>query len=294
MAKMTKVEVSNICTSLLEPIDEKLSNILDTIATKSDLSDMFSKLKVDFQNVLEKELESRDKKIAELEYEIENIRSARLVTQDKLKAVSDKISSLEEKIVTGSQWVNTFPTIDDVPSMSEPTKQTVDFCLLGDSLIRHVQTDRVFDGCSSLECFPGANVKKIRDEFLNLEYDAKNVVLVCGTNQIPHDSPETVVHDLLTLVHDIKFHAPKTKVYLSAILPKIDRSYLSGINAINQQLYDASDLVGFSFIQQPFFSKHGIMNFDLFAPSEKLKVHLSHKGIAQFGKNVKKYISNGY
>ena len=223
------------------------------------------------------ELHQRDKKIELLEKEIKNIKEGNSVSTSP---VHDNIADFKEKCVP----------FDKKPRRNKVNK---DLVFVGDSIIKHVNMNLLNkDKENELCCFPGANVLKIRNELVNIEskFNIKRLVLHMGTNCIPKDTTDVVASKLLHVIKEIRLHMPETKLYVSAILPKITKDYNPGINAINLQLYRESIKMGFFLIQHPQFSQNSILSLDLFVSREVLNkrpLHLNHRGVATLACNIK-------
>ena len=90
--------------------------------------------------------------------------------------------------------------------------------------------------------------------------------------------------EMLEFIDDIKLNMPKNNIFVSLVLPKIDSSWLDGINCLNMQIVDASRRRGFNVIQHPYFACRGHINEALLAGN---RIHLSRLGIKQLGVDIK-------
>ena len=133
-------------------------------------------------------------------------------------------------------------------------------------------------------------MRNIFAEKIENKFTAKNIILHAGTNDIPAEDPETVFSKLMHLVEDIKLRMPDSKLFVSAILPKISPAFNDGINHINFRLFEASQVMGFDFIQHNAFCQNSIFAENLYSRHELEKgrpTHLSFKGVAVFATNLK-------
>ena len=298
---MTPDEIKKACESIIKPLESKLDNLLSTIALKSDLDKLFSKLEskfksqlLDQENAFIKQLEERDKVILTLQDEIHDLSATKSQIIDKLITFTDKFAKIEDDI-------RKFDAQPPLVSLSAPegsnndeaeTKEVIDHVILGDSLIRHLKPDKMFEGKSLLSCHPGADVEKIRSEYHKLSeiYDIKRLILNAGSNNTPRDLPIQVSNELLKLVNEIKYKSPHTQIYVNAIPPKVGPSFFPGINYINQRLCDTSVLMGFKFIEHPQLACQGQLAYGMYAPREKVKIHLSFKGVAIMADNIRRRV----
>ena len=178
------------------------------------------------------------------------------------------------------------------------SKAKKDLVIIGDSIVKHINMDLVNPGKDNqLFCFKGGNVKTIRKEIIDIDakLSIKSLVLHVGSNFIPADSPDLVAAQILDLVKEIQIQMPSTKIYISAILPKINADYNPGINFINSTLYNESLKKGFVFIQHNKFSRNGVIDFRLYVKREveaERPIHLSYGGVARLACDIKYAITN--
>ena len=81
----------------------------------------------------------------------------------------------------------------------------------------------------------GTQIAEVRSKLMDLndKYEINNLLLNVGSNEIPLKDPLEVARELSDLITEIKVYMPATKLYVSAIFPKIGPEYLPGINEIN-------------------------------------------------------------
>ena len=173
----------------------------------------------------------------------------------------------------------------------EDEKGSIDFLSLGDSLVRWVNVNKINPGSNSnkLVCRPGAKIMDIRAclEELDGHYDIRNLFINVGSNEIPENDPFEVATRLTSLLAEIKVQMPLTKVYVSAILPKLGPEYIPGINDINYLMFNNCKILDVVFVQHPEFCSRGYINFDLLAGDS---IHLNRLGIQQFENDIKELV----
>ena len=170
----------------------------------------------------------------------------------------------------------------------EDTKETIDVLYIGDSIIRWLEIEDIHPSHNSKKvCIPGAKICDIRTALQDLlqEYDFKNIYLHVGSNEIPENSPFCVAQDLSMFMAEVRLYLPTTKVFLSAILPKLDDNYLPGINEINNLLCNSCNAFGYVFVQHPSFAKQGRINWSFFAWDS---VHLNRRGVHQLTTDIRR------
>lgn len=284
---MNKKDVTNLCNSILTPVNAKLDNLLESLALKSDIDGLIKSIEHKFL----KELEEKDKQISALQDDVADLNNKNLDMTTKLQQQDTRISNLEHKLDDANLGERNAVVTE------LPVKESADYLLLGDSIVKHLDTDRMFVGSKSvLSCNPGADVNAVRDVFDSDEqinkHDFKNIILHVGSNNAPRDNPHKVSSQIIKLVNHIKSKSPKSNVYVSAVLPKVGLSFFPGLHAINCHLQSASQMLDFEFIRQPGFCHERGLVLDMFAMQEKVKVHLSRKGNAQLAHNILSHIKN--
>ena len=137
-----------------------------------------------------------------------------------------------------------------------------------------------------LICLPGKSTADARSELIELRkrFKVNRVLIHTGTNSVPHDSPQKISDELISLAREIKAHMPSTKCFISAILPKTHHTMLPGINIINRRVCDASNNLDFKFVQHRSFCHRGRFDDRLFASDF---IHLSHFGVRRLGNDIK-------
>ena len=122
-------------------------------------------------------------------------------------------------------------------------------------------------------------------------YDFNNIYLHVGSDEIPEKTPFCVAQELSMFMAEIRVYLPTTKVYLSAILPKLDDNFLPGINELNHLLCNSCNAFGYVFVQHPSFAKQGHINWSFFAWDS---VHLNRRVIYQLTTDIKRLAASFY
>ena len=78
---------------------------------------------------------------------------------------------------------------------------------------------------------------------------------------------------------------PRTDIYFSAILPKVDNNFTPGINEINSLVFSACKALDIKFVQHQRFSRNGLMNESLYTLSDL--IHLNRGGVRQLSYDIK-------
>ena len=177
-------------------------------------------------------------------------------------------------------------------SNTSETKPVLDLALCGDSLVKWVDlTDFQTEGRAELLCLKGAKIDKIREAVFDLhdKYDVKQLIIHGGCNDVPNDSPLQVATNIIDLLCEAKHRMPTTKIYFSAILPKISSQITPGINEINSLVYFACNALSVTFIQHPRFSREGVMNETFYTLYDL--IHMNRRGVRQFTFDIKKSLA---
>lgn len=249
---------------------DDIRNSLKLLATKDDLNTIFdslyAKIKTELTTEFETQLAERDTKITELESRISKIENGTPLAPHQLAP---------------QEW--------DV----DEEREEYDLLLIGDSIIRDVDVEKLNPDKRNDKVFlPGKKTEHIREE---LKERAKknsygNIIIHCASNNIPRDPPAMVADNLINLVGEVKKNMPNAHVHVSAVLPKMNASFLPGINEINFRLLQASGHLGFNVIQHPQMCSKGIFYMSMYKRHEvhdHRPVHLSPKGVIRFGSNIK-------
>ena len=168
------------------------------------------------------------------------------------------------------------------------SKPVLDLAVCGDSIVKWLDINDLNPGGRNEKiCIRGAKIDKIREAVrgLNNRYEIRRLAIHGGCNQVPEDTPHQVSSDIIDLLSEIKIHMPKTDVYFSAILPKVDNFFTPGINEINALVCSACNVLGITFVQHQRFSRGGVMNESLYTLSDL--IHLNRSGVRQLTYDIK-------
>ena len=165
-------------------------------------------------------------------------------------------------------------------------KKPVDLLIVGDSLVKWLDPSKISSGETIHECLPGGRIKDVKNKIKKVcnTVIPKNLFICCGSNHIPEQCPETVSRKLLSMVKEVKENLPNTNIFVNSILPKIDETYSPGMQSINKQLLWKCKKLGVDLVYNKQFWLGELFNYNLLARD---KIHLSKKGVATLGSNIK-------
>ena len=132
----------------------------------------------------------------------------------------------------------------------------------------------------------GARIKDIRKELQTLhgKYDIENLVIHSGSNNLPYDHPDSVIKQSTTLISEIRQHIPNTKLFVSALLPKMDKNISTDISYINNEIRKYCYNQEISFITHDTFSlRNNEINYDMIRPD---RVHPTKAGTGRLAGNI--------
>ena len=292
------------------PVTE-VQSLIQNLASKSDLEILLETIVNKFKDEISQTFESLKTEIREqnqtiesMPVEIVELNNINLDQSIEINRLSSRLDQLERgdasTIITNETTVldSEIPNNEEsqldtsISSNTNDTKPVIELALCGDSLTKWVDMSDLYpDGRKEKMCLKGAKIGKIRDAVIDLhnQYEVKQLIVHGGCNQIPHDSPLQVASDIIDFLIETKHHMPRTKLYFSAILPKVDNTFTPGINEINSLVLLACDALGVTFIQHPRFSREGVMNENLFTLSDY--IHLNRRGVRQFVFDMKKALA---
>ena len=245
---------------------------------------------------VEDELERKETRIQDLETYINQRFESEAIVKEELRQKDELIKRLsaEREIVD-----NNIDSPFNLPpaDWSEAVDKTHhDLLILGDSIIRHCDTDKILPGKNSVvSCHPGARTEKIASEMekISLKSTFDQIIVHCGINSIPQHSPEYVSDKIVELMETVRQLAPKSKIAFSGLLPKVGPCFLPGINKINNAVFNAgrNKHTHFEFIQHRDFivDNRGLVDRSLFSKSDG--IHLSVKGIQALEYSYNNFLS---
>ena len=166
-------------------------------------------------------------------------------------------------------------------------KEELDLVICGDSIVKSIQPDLINPGKDNkLICLPGGKISHIRKAVIELSksHTVKHLVLHVASNDTSSDPPAVVIRNMRSLIKEIKHNMPTTTLHISAVLPKINSSWLRGLNEINKGLYESEIEMGYCFIQHPKFASQGHIDDSLYSGDA---IHLNKRGVAQLAIDIK-------
>ena len=251
---------------------------------------------------LEKLLESKCKEVEELknyvticENQILRGKSERQQAIEELRIKIDNISHRLDQMDIDKDPEISFD-LRPTSSVSHPTpiveKTHKEILLIGDSIIKHVDTQSICDKPVDLVCLPGARCfevfTKISDILKTTEY--KHIIVHVGTNFIPQLDVAFISNTILDFLAKLRMLAPNSKITWSPILPKYNNNFNRGINTINKRIFERANMIkkmGDPVDHGNFFKINGQVDPSLFCHDG---VHLSHKGVSALQKSLKHHL----
>lgn len=266
---MDASDVTNLCKAIIDPLLEKL-------ASKDDIDTFVKFIEGHFKD----ELKLRDDKIA--------------VLQSKNAELETRMSAIEKGLQRQRSDVEPSAPLYDYsfPDRADAEdRPKIDMLLIGDSNVRFLNTENINPGKENeLDCTGGGKIPQIRENLIEFHdtHDIREAVIHVGSNHIPNDSPNELADKLESFLKAAKSAMPNTSLHFSAILPKLDNSFLPGINIVNEHIYSVCQALNIGFIQYPSFARYGFTNYYLFGRD---KIHTNPRGQAIMCNNIRKAIT---
>ena len=289
-------------------IDSLYKNI-SALPTKSDICGLMNELFAEFKEredrIIEQfkereeriidDLKRRDEKIQKLEEIVFKKSPDSFSLPPSLSSIAsvaseipnsdiqnDEVTSLniQNKCDSASAAVPVRPCIDD--------RKRIDVLLIGDSIIRHINVNKLVSGSCMKVCLPGARVDRVLSavDELNQEFIFTRIVVHIGTNYIPHKSRRYIRRELIRCIDVLRNLMPNTHVILSDILPRTSERFMSGIHEINSWIreYCLDNQCGHmdhSFFGKSFNTDRNSIRGD--------GVHLNFFGVKQLQDSMERY-----
>ena len=138
---------------------------------------------------------------------------------------------------------------------------------------------------TKLLCKPGAKIENVIKEikFQESKYEIKKLIVHVGGNNLREDEATTIFNKLKDMLIEIKNLLPNTKIYYSLILPRIDSSFLSGIDWINTNITLFCKANNIVTIKHDSFEKNGNINKILISRD---MIHPTEKGTITFARDI--------
>ena len=226
-------------------------------------------------------LKERDSKIYELQHQLSSYLT--LNNDDENKSTSSRSGN-------GSNApIDILCNDDESCDAGIDAREKIDVLLIGDSIIKYVDTSQLTNGTALKSCIPGARANLILPEIsqLSQKYVFTRVVIHVGTNYIPHKSGRYIRRELIKLLDTIQELLPNSDVVLSEILPRTSPDYMNGINNINRWMREYCLEHGMGHIQHHYFGQ-------TFTTDRKSicwdGVHLNYIGVAKLQGSLARYL----
>ena len=183
------------------------------------------------------------------------------------------------------QTENRFEVLQDPgkePQTETPNNTTV---IIGDSMIKNVQGWKLGRKAGHrviVKSFPGASTADMF-HYLKPTLDKKpdQVILHIGTNDLNKSSPAQIADNIVRLSKMIKDEA-QSKVTLSEIITRTDKTPVDDIKILNEHLNRSSNQNGWGIIRHGNISKEHL---------NKGGLHLNEKGVSTLAKNFINFLN---
>ena len=192
-----------------------------------------------------RELREMREKLAEKDTEIEELNSAIKNAQITINRLSDRVTTLEDKVKNNELCVTESTRLLRPPLMPERT------LLLGDSTLSEVHSSDLGENCS-IRTLQGATMDLARCWVKeDLDWSPTKCVLYCGIHDvIEDDSPEVVLDNLGSLIADLKVKNENMEISVCELVPSVNEEDLDiKINQFNNKLDKWSESNGISIIK---------------------------------------------
>ena len=178
-------------------------------------------------------------KVTDLSKVLKEVKDAHEQTKAEVVALKCEASELKDKM----NELNKSRSYSGAVMQRNPEPVKKSTLLIGDSTIRDIDEEKMTD--TSIKCYPGATLERVRDELLKLKetHTTNKIVVVAGTNDCAKD--DVLVNDALedasNLIQTARSMADE--VVISSICPCLDkdREHLSAFNAGLQSLCEEKE-----------------------------------------------------
>ena len=251
-------------TSSLAEVTSAIGDIKKSLISRDILDDVISNQKAE----IDQKLSKSESRIAELEKSLNN-------QKNLLAQIKKQLDDFQNQ---STQPPTAFPQIS--------LKIRKKLIVVGDSLVRHLDLKRICPNEDNLlQCIPGARIGTIRRILYKLadKYEADHIVIVVGANHHQEDS-HVLSGKARFLLKEAKELFAESKIHYSAYLPKFSDMWIPYIQDFNERMKKSCWAIGVDFIYNSQFVINGAANQRLLA---KDGLHLSRKGVATLGSNIK-------
>ena len=167
----------------------------------------------------------------------------------------------------------------------EPAQQAHSTNILGDSMIKYIDTRRMKSNGNNVfrKCFPGSSTEDMKHYMVpSLAKEPDQVVIHIGTNDFKRE-PRVLVDNIIELANEAEGPDKKRKVFVSSIICRQDSTLNNKVRQVNNLLSSACRRNSLSFIDNSnILVNH--LNSD--------GIHLNRKGTALLVKNYSSAIRN--
>ena len=246
-----------------------------------------------------KRLEAVEKSLSDKDAEILSLKNSLKSNEEfftrEITKRDDAISELQGQVYSLTDALS-LPVANDVvvgvPDLQKPPVVERDTLLIGDSLLRDLDSEIINPGGdTTIKCLPGARPADVVDEFRRISetHSYKRIIVHVGSNLVPKFSESHVSAKVVECMESIKNLSPRSKLAFSQILPKEGDHLINQINRINNQVWRSGtcgpDRTRFGAIPHAkfFCGRWGAVDCDLFARDG---VHLSPQGKLQLAKSI--------
>ena len=183
-----------------------------------------------------------------------------------------------------TKQLNTDQHHDNSKPRNQKVKTTV---IVGDSMIKNLQGWRLSNANNHVvvKSFSGATTSDMEDYLKPIvRREPEEIILHVGTNDLKLISDELVADGVINLAIQVRENSPSTKVTISSILPRTDKTGLSDkISLVNKRLK--------SFCEQNNLDQLEHRAIDLTCLNGR-GLHLNRKGTSILARSITNYITS--
>ena len=166
-------------------------------------------------------------------------------------------------------------------------KHTIDLLVIGSSIVKYIDAKKIErrnPETSQTICIPGGKCHDILRKLkaMTNSHNVNKMVVHVGANHMPHDSPNDIARHLSNMYREIKTLFPKTLIYDSSMIPRLDNRFLSATNFVNNRVTEICNQLRIKTIFHPQFGYDDI-NFQFLKQDG---VHPTYTGTAIIAKNI--------
>lgn len=232
---------------------------------------------------LELQLQLKDDELAKLDKTLHDEIAKRDVIISDLNSKIDSLISANDLM--------------DTPQLENVEKVEHDLLLIGDSIVRHVDSESINPGGDTeVKCLPGARPDDVVNEFRKMSQhnSYKRIIVHVGSNLIPKFSRSYTAAKVTECLEMVKELSPQSRIAFSPILPKDGDHLLAGIDEVNHRVIQSGQTgpirtrFGFANHARCMQDNLGHVDPGLFVDDG---IHLSRRGIKAFEYSLKGLVS---